>query len=151
MNEKLLMGLIVIGVMCGQGCSYLGGVKRDPARDVGIVSPVEDEVVFLYKENDQIVLKQCELGFQRILKGRSDCPLKSGTQEKRFSVEDFKDLLRMSLRISQESHRDEMKQKNKPLPSTGFCSYFRGEKRVTEIMGGQNRNFFGGVWKRGSR
>ena len=57
----------------------------------------------------QIVIKECE--DHTTLKSRSDCRLKGGTQERRISVTDFMESLKMALHIPGGDYSPEMKKK----------------------------------------
>ena len=107
MSKIVFLGLLL--AMGHWGCSSRN-LKRPlaGAMDAGIVGP-EGEVIVFYKEMGNIVIKECE--DHTTLKSRSDCRLKRGTQERRISVTDFMESLKMALHIPGGDYSPEMKEK----------------------------------------
>jgi len=80
------------------GCSSFNKTNRYPAMDAGVIDNRTGEVILFYKEGDKIVIKQCKDG--TVLRTRSDCAVKSGKKVRRVPVSEFKDSLKMVLRLS---------------------------------------------------
>ena len=96
MQKYYLLGFLFFTMLIEQGCSRLNKVERDPAMMVGLIGP-KGEAILFYKEHDKIVVKQCES--YTVLKLKSDCKVLPGTVVQNISVSDFKDSLKMALKL----------------------------------------------------
>ena len=96
MQKYYLLGFLFFTMLIEQGCSRLNKVERDPAMMVGLIGP-KGEAILFYKEHDKIVVKQCEN--YTVLKLKSDCKVLPGTVVQNISVSDFKDSLKMALKL----------------------------------------------------
>ena len=61
MHTKFLLGFICLMLFVCWGCSSLHKASRSPmgTMDAEVIGP-KGEVILFYKENDKIVVKQCE-------------------------------------------------------------------------------------------
>ena len=111
MNNKasILGGFLLLGSLLS-GCSSTSDSMRLPAStmDAGIIGP-KGEVILFYKKNSKIIVKQCE--DYTVLKSRSDCKVKPGTVVQNVSVSDFKNSLKMALKLPGGNYDAETKRK----------------------------------------
>ena len=93
-SKESFLGFLVLTMLVVLGCSGLAG--RNPAMDAGLIGP-KGEVALFFKQDGRIVVKQCT--DYTVLKSRNDCVMKPGTRVRRVPVPEFKNALRMALRI----------------------------------------------------
>ena len=98
-HKKLFLGFICLTLFICWGCSSLHKVSRSPmgTTDAKMIGP-KSEVILFDKENDKIVVKQCEDHVD--LESRSDCKVKPGTVVQNVPVSDFRDALKGLLKLS---------------------------------------------------
>ena len=126
-RKKFILVLCSLVVLTWWGCSSRN-LNRPPAgaMDSGIVGP-KGEVILFYEEKGNIVVKECE--DHTVLKLRSDCKLKAGTQEHSISVQDFRNSLKMALQLPVGDYSHDMKRKIK----------IYNQKNSTDVQGGLRR------------
>ena len=110
MQRIYLLGLLSLTMLTWWGCSSFNGSSRYPTgtMDAGIIGP-KGEVILFYKESSKIVVKQCE--DYTVLKSRSDCKVKPGTVVQNVPAPDFKNSLKMALKLPGGNYDADTKRK----------------------------------------
>ena len=98
MHTKFLLGFVCLMLFVCWGCSSLHKASRSPmgTMDAEVIGP-KGEVILFDKENDKIVVKQCE---DRVdLELRGDCKVKPGTVVQNVPISGFRNALKRMLRL----------------------------------------------------
>ena len=98
MHTNFFLGFICLMSFVCWGCSSLHKASHSPTgtTDAKMIGP-KGEVILFDKENDKIVVKQCEDHVDLELRG--DCKVKPGTVVQNVPVSDFRKALKMALRL----------------------------------------------------
>ena len=119
-SKESFLGFFVLTMFVVLGCSSLN------AGDAGLIGP-KGEVALFFKQDNRIVVKQC--ADYTVLKSRNDCVMKPGTRVRQVPILEFKNTLRMALRLPGDydaATKRELEIYNK-----------RGENETRELRGTQ--------------
>ncbi len=123
--SKVFLGLFSFTILWWAGSSFIEAGRYLPGFMGGGIVGFKGEVIFFYKESDKIVVKQCS---ERL---SSDCQLNKGVVIRKVSAHDFKNSLKMALKIPVEDYRCGIERK------TELCSIDQGSS-TGELNRGRN-------------
>ena len=110
--KKYFFGLFLLVLLLAWWGREVGVMGRYPTAartlDVGVIGS-RGEAILFYRSGESIVVTQCE--DITLLESKNDCQLKPGTVEQKVLISDFRDALKMALRVPGGDYDTDIKNK----------------------------------------